>query len=82
MAVPTFVSETGLLSDIDSKFSEKIEFYAPYIRQEKRFLQADDEIARITNVAVTQADVHQMLAHYIGAMSLRSGQAVPAAAHR
>lgn len=65
LAAPTFVSQSGLLSDIDSKFSEQIEFYAPYIRQEKRFLQADDEIAKISNVTVNHDDLHQMLARYI-----------------
>jgi nucleoside-diphosphate-sugar epimerase/acyl carrier protein len=65
MTAPTFVSQPGLLSDIDSKFSEEIDFYAPYIRQEKRFLQADDEIAKISNVTVDREDLNQMLTRWI-----------------
>jgi nucleoside-diphosphate-sugar epimerase len=71
MAAPTFVSQAGLLSDIDSKFSEQIDFYAPYIRQEKRFLQADDEIAKISNVTIDRDDLRRMLAHYIKSRGCR-----------
>jgi nucleoside-diphosphate-sugar epimerase len=74
LAPPTFVSQEGLLSDIDSKFSEKIDFYAPYIRQEKHFLQADDEIAGISNVTIDRADLNQMFTRYI---STRAGHARP-----
>jgi nucleoside-diphosphate-sugar epimerase len=77
MAQPTFVSQTGQLSDIDSKFSEKIEFYAPYIRQEKHFLQADDEIAKISNVTIDRGDLDRMFTRYI---STRTGRARPVGA--
>jgi nucleoside-diphosphate-sugar epimerase len=72
MAAPTFVNQAGMLSDIDSKFSEKIDFYAPYIRQEKHFLQADDEIAKISNVTIDRADLDRMFARYV---SSRAGGA-------
>jgi hypothetical protein len=75
LAPPTFVSQAGLLSDIDSKFSEKIDFYAPYIRQEKHFLQADDEIARISNVTIDRADLDRLFTRYV---STRAGHARPA----
>jgi nucleoside-diphosphate-sugar epimerase len=75
MVQPTFVSQAGLLSEMDFKFSEQIEFYAPYIRQEKRFLQADGEIAKISNIAIDRGELSQMLARYISARGRRSRSA-------
>jgi nucleoside-diphosphate-sugar epimerase len=74
MAPPTFVSQPGLLSDIDSKFSEKIEFYVPYIRQEKHFLQADDEIARISNVTIDRGDLVHLFSRYVSTRAVRAGR--------
>jgi nucleoside-diphosphate-sugar epimerase len=79
MAPPTFVSQAGLLSDIDSKFSDKIDFYAPYIRQEKHFLQADAEIARISNVAIDRKDLDQLFSRYVSTRAVRARQAYTSA---
>jgi nucleoside-diphosphate-sugar epimerase len=69
MAPPVYVDEPGLLSEMDRKFSDQIDFYAPYIRQEKSFLQADDTIAGMTNVAVSRDDFRQMLLTYLAAIT-------------
>jgi nucleoside-diphosphate-sugar epimerase len=76
MLPPTFVSEPGMLSEMDSRFSDQIEFYAPYIRQEKRFLQADAEIAKISNVALDRQDLYQMLARYTRAKARPARSAI------
>lgn len=60
MLPPNYVTEDGLLSMMDRTFSDNIDFYAPYIRQDKRFLQADPRVAEITGGPLDAADIRAM----------------------
>ncbi len=82
MVPPRFVTEAGLLSDMDSRLSEQIEFYVPYIRQEKRFQQADREIAAISNIAIDHEMLSQLFARYISARERRSRSAADRAGRK
>lgn len=57
---PHYVTEEGLLSMMDRTFSDNIDFYAPYIRQDKRFLQAEQWVAEITGGPLDATDIRAM----------------------
>lgn len=64
LMAPVFVERAGMMSEIDRNFSEQIDFYAPYIRQHKQFLQASEDIAAITNVSIGRSEIRRYLEEY------------------
>ncbi|GHD35672.1 SDR family oxidoreductase [Nocardiopsis kunsanensis] len=64
LKTPNFVSSEGQLSSIDRELSEKIEFYAPYIKQAKEFEHGSAQISELTTHPISRVDLEKFLSAF------------------
>ncbi|MEB4613737.1 SDR family oxidoreductase [Leucobacter sp. M11] len=61
LRTPKFVSSSGQLSSIDKELGEKIDFYAPYIKQAKEFEHRSSVVEEITTFPIAVPELERLL---------------------
>lgn len=64
LRTPHFVSSPGQLSSIDRDLGEKIDFYAPYMRQSKDFEHRSADILELTTYPINRDRVVEFVTSY------------------
>ena len=73
---PRFVSSEGQLSSIDRELSDKIDFYAPYIKQSKIFEHRSPKIAELTTFDMSQEHLKNFVLTYARSAGLHHASRV------